>query len=410
MLDLDKWQEIFDTIKKNKLRTFLTGFSVAWGIFMLIVLLGSGQGLSNGIEYQFRDDAINSIWVRSGQTSLPHKGMQPGRRIQFTNEDHSEVRENVEGVEYITSRFYIQGRTHVSYGNEFSNYDIRSVHPDHKYLERTVVTEGRFLNDLDLQQYRKVAVIGVLVKNALFKDEPAIGKYIKVNGIAFKVVGIFEDAGGEGEMEKIYLPITTAQRTFNGANRVAQFMLTTGDRSVSETEETADAIRKKIAARHWFSPEDPRAMSIYNNNESFQQVLNLMSGIRLFVWVVGIGTILAGVVGVSNIMMIVVRERTREFGVRKALGATPWSIVSLILQESVFITGVAGYIGLVLGVAALELVSRNLPNADFFRNPEVDFNLAMWATVVLVAAGTLAGLFPARKAAMIRPIEALRNE
>ena len=410
MLDLDKWQEIFDTIRKNKLRTFLTGFSVAWGIFMLILLLGSGQGLSNGVEYGFRDDAINSIWIRSGQTSIPHKGMQPGRDIQFTNADHDTVRDTIPGVVHTTSRFYLPGNVIVSYRNEHGQFGIRSVHPGHRYVENTIVTEGRFLNDLDIKEFRKTVAIGIRVKSALFHDEPAIGKYLSVNGIAFKVVGIFEDEGGEGEEENIYLPISTAQRTFNGANRVHQFMVTTGNATLEESQAIADAIHDTLAARHRFSAEDPRAVSVSNLNERFQQFVDLMTGIRLFVWVIGIGTILAGVVGVSNIMMIVVRERTREIGVRKAIGATPWSIVTLILQESVFITAVAGYIGLVLGVVTLELAARTIPLPEFIRNPEVDLNVAIWATVLLVLAGSLAGLVPAIKAARIRPIEALRNE
>jgi len=409
MLDLDKWQEIMDTISKNKLRTFLTGFSVAWGIFMLIVLLGSGQGLSNGVQYQFRDDATNSLWIRSGQTSLPHKGLQPGRRIQFTNEDFDEIRATVDGVEHITSRFYIGGMTTVSYGKEHGSFDVRAVHPDHKFLENTIVTTGRFLNEHDLAEYRKTAAIGQLVEQALFKGRSGIGEYIKINGIAFKVVGTFEDVGGESEMEKVYLPITTAQRTFNGSNRVHQIMLTTGTASLEETQAMAQTINRKLAQRHKFSMEDRRAVFIANINEAFARVMGLMTGIRLFVWVIGIGTILAGVVGVSNIMMIVVRERTKEIGVRKVLGATPWSIVSLILQESIFITAVAGYIGLVLGVLVLELVSGQL-NAEFFKDPEVDLGIAIYATLLLVAAGTAAGMFPAVKAAKVRPIEALRDE
>jgi putative ABC transport system permease protein len=409
MLDLDKWQEIMDTISKNKLRTFLTGFSVAWGIFMLIVLLGSGQGLSNGVQYQFRDDATNSMWIRSGQTSLPHKGLQPGRQIQFTNEDFDEIANAVDGVEHITSRFYIGGMTTVSYGKEHGSFDVRAVHPDHKFLENTIVTSGRFLNEHDLAEHRKTTAIGQLVEETLFKGRSGIGEYIEINGIAFKVVGTFEDIGGESEMEKIYLPITTAQRTFNGSNRVHQIMLTTGTASLEETQVMAQAINRKLAQRHNFSMEDRRAVFIANINEAFARVMSLMSGIRLFVWVIGVGTILAGVVGVSNIMMIVVRERTKEIGVRKALGATPWSIVSLILQESIFITAVAGYIGLVLGVVVLELVSGQL-NADFFKNPEVDLGIAIYATLLLVAAGTAAGMFPAVKAAKVRPIEALRDE
>jgi putative ABC transport system permease protein len=410
MFDLDTWQEILDTIRTNKLRSVLTGFSVAWGIFMLIVLLGSGQGLSNGVAYQFRDDAVNSIWVWPGQTSVPYKGLQPGRRIQFTNEDHDDIQTGVDGVEHITSRFYVRGNLTVRYRDETGTFDVRCVHPGHLYLEKTIMTEGRFLNDPDLLEYRKVAVIGVRVKEALFKKEPAIGRNIEINGIAFKVVGLFTDEGGENEQEKIYLPITTAQRAFGGANKVAQIMMTTGEAPLPKTEEMAKEIDQRLATKHTFSVDDPRAVFVRNNNEEFQRFANLMAGIRLFVWIVGIGTILAGVVGVSNIMMISVRERTREIGVRKALGATPWSVVALVLQESILITSVAGYMGLVLGIAVLTIADGVLPPDGFFIRPEVDLAVAIEATVLLIVAGALAGFVPARRAAAVRPVEALRNE
>ncbi len=410
MLDLDTWQEIFETIRKNKLRTFLTGFSVCWGIFMLIVLLGSGQGLANGIEYQFRDDAINSIWIFSGQTSVPHKGLAPGRQIQFENADHDELSTRIDGVEHSTSRFYIPGAVSVRRGKEFGDFDVRCVHPGHRWVENTIVTQGRYLNDLDLGEYRKTAVIGERVRRALFGTEPAIGGQIEINGIAFKVVGVFTDEGGESEQEKIYLPITTAQRAFGGRNDVAQIMLTSGEADLEKTQAMAAEVKRRLARRHRFSEDDSRAVFVRNITESFQRFLQLMTGIRAFIWVIGIGTILAGVVGVSNIMMIAVRERTKEIGVRKAFGATPASIVGMILQESLFITAVAGYIGLVLGVFTLEFVGSKITGGEFFRSPEVDLRIAIWATLVLVAAGTLAGLVPARRAASIRPIEALRDE
>jgi len=411
MLDVDTWQEILETIRANKLRSFLTGFSVAWGIFMLIVLLGSGQGLANGIEYQFRDDAINSIWVFPGQTSIPYKGLGPGRRLQLTNDDREEIRTGVGGVEHITSRFYISGNLRVRYKNETTTFDVRSVHPDHQYLEKTIMTEGRFLNARDLDDYRKVAVIGVRVRDTLFKKEPALGKNIEINGVAFQVVGLFTDEGGENEQEKIYLPITTAQRAFGGGNRVGMVMMTTGDAPLATTEGMAKDVKRRIAARHAFSTEDPRAVFVNNNNEEFQKFTSLMAAIRLFVWIVGVGTILAGVVGVSNIMMITVRERTREIGVRKALGATPWSVVALVLQESILITSVAGYIGLVVGIGVLELAAKNLPaGSDYFRNPNVDLAVAAEATLLLIVAGLAAGFVPARRAAAVRPVEALRNE
>ncbi|MCP3957471.1 MAG: ABC transporter permease [bacterium] len=409
MFSLDNWQEILDTLAKNKLRTLLTGFSVAWGIFMLIILLGSGNGLANGVEYQFRDDAINSLWIRSGQTSMPHQGHRPGRMVQFTNEDHDLIAAAVDGVEHTTGRYYVRSPT-VTYGKESGNYDVRAVHPGHLYVENTIMTEGRYINELDVQQVRKTTVIGDLVKQALFKGEPAIGELIEINGVAFKVVGVFEDAGGQNEMEKIYLPISTAQRTYGGANRLAQMMVTTGDADLAESEAIMDDIRRRIAARHNFAEDDERAMSIFSNLKNFQRFLNLMGGIRLFVWIIGIGTILAGVVGVSNIMMIAVQERTKEIGIRKALGATPRSIIGLVLQESVLITGVAGYIGLVLGVGLLELAAEKMPHSEFFLNPSVDLKVAIYATLLLVLAGAVAGGFPARRAARIRPIEALRDE
>jgi putative ABC transport system permease protein len=407
---MDTWQEILDTVRSNRLRSFLTGFSVAWGIFMLIVLLGSGEGLSHGIENEFRDDAINSIWVYPGQTSVPYRGLGPGRRIQFTNDDHQEIEERIDGVEHITSRYYVSGSMRVRYRDKVSSFDVRAVHPDHRFLEKTIVTEGRFLNDPDLREHRKVAVLGERVKQALFGEAPALGRNVELNGIAFKVVGIYTDVGGEGELEQIYLPISTAQRVFGGANRVAQIMLTTGEAPLERTAGMAEAIEQRLAARHTFSPEDPRAVFVNNNNEEFQRFVSLMRAIRIFIWVVGIGTILAGVVGVSNIMLIAVRERTREIGVRKALGATPGSIVSMVMQESVLITGVAGYAGLVLGVATLETAAQLLPSESFFRNPTVNLTVAVEATLLLVVAGAVAGFVPARRAAAVRPVQALRNE
>ncbi len=410
MFDLDHWQEIFSSIRQNKLRTFLTGFAVAWGILMLVVLLGSGNGLANGIEYQFRDDAMNSIWVRSGTTSLPHKGLKAGRDLRFTNADYESTRLEIDGVEHITARFYPRGALAVSHGKETGSFDIRSVHPDHQHLEKTIVDQGRFLNQIDVAEFRKVAAIGVEVQKSLFGERRAIGEYIEINGIPFKVVGTFRDAGGIGEEQKIYLPISTSQRIFNGADRIGMFMLTTGALPLEETERMTDEITSALATRHRFDPEDKRAVFIRNINETVQRFVNLMAGIRVFVWIIGIGTILAGVVGVSNIMMIAVKERTKEIGVRKALGATPGSILGLVLQEAVLITAISGYLGLVAGVALVELGARGLPDSDFFVNPGVDLPVAAAATLVLITAGALAGLVPALRAARVQPVEALKDE
>jgi putative ABC transport system permease protein len=411
MLDRDTWREILDVVARNKLRTALTGFAVAWGIFMLVVLLGSGNGLAHGIEYQFRDDALNSIWIRSGQTSTPYKGLQPGRQVQFVNADYDEVTGRVRGVEHSTARYMIFGNQKVVYGKETGSFNIRSVHPGHAVVENTKVVEGRYVNRLDVEGFRKSAVIGVLVKQTLFGDEPALGKEIRINGIAFQVVGVFDDEGSDQERELIYLPISTAQRAFGGKNNISHIIYTTGRADLPRTEAMADQSRDILAANHVFDPEDRRAIFVNNNVENFARFLALNAAIRMFVWMVGIGTLIAGVVGVSNIMLVAVKERTREIGIRKAVGATPGSIVGLILQESVLITAVAGYLGLVAGIALLEVVARVLPaESEFFKNPEVDLKTAVSATVLLVVAGTIAGYFPARRAAAVEPVVALRDE
>lgn len=413
MFDLDKWKEIFETIGKNKLRTFLTGFSVAWGIWMLIILLGAGNGLVNGTKDAFKDDATNSLWVYAGSTSEAHDGFQPGRRIQFTNEDYEFIKNDINGVEYITSRFYISGSQTVTYKNEYGDFSIRCVHPDHQFLENTLVKDGRYLNEKDIDEFRKVAVIGILVEQDLFKGENSIGKYINVNGVPFRVVGTFEDKGGEGEMRQIYLPVSTAQKAFGGSNRIAQIMFTSGSASLEETKAMETQLIKQLSQRHHFAQTDQKAVRVRNNLENFMQIFNVLEGIKIFVWIIGIFTLFAGVIGVSNIMLIIVKERTKEIGIRKALGASPFSIISLILLESIFITAVAGYVGLVLGIITLETVNyfiRSGADLGFFQNPEVELKVAILATILLIIAGAIAGLFPALKAASIRPVEALKDE
>ncbi|GAB4410250.1 MAG: ABC transporter permease [Bacteroidia bacterium] len=411
MFDLDKWQEIFATLAKNPLRTFLTSFSVGWGIFMLVLLLGLGKGLENGVRAQFQDDAVNSIWIFPGQTSLPHDGLQPGRDIRLTNEDYEAIRREVDPEDHITGRFYIPGNVQIAYGNQYGDYSVSCVHPSHQYLENTYVDAGRFINQRDLDEYRKVAVVGAKVKATLFEGRDPIGKYIKVNNIPFKVVGTFRDFGQQDEEEIIYLPISTAQRTFNGQNRLSRIMFTVGDASVEESKAIEERIRNLMAERHRFDTQDPRAMYINNMVAEFQQFMNVMTGIQVFIWIIAGGTILAGIIGVSNIMIIVVKERTLEFGVRKALGATPWSIVSLILQESVFITTLAGYVGMLGGMGLLQLIGPGISESvEIFGQPEINIRIALASLLLLVVSGCIAGLIPARRAAAIRPIEALRAE
>ncbi|MCK4919634.1 MAG: ABC transporter permease [Bacteroidales bacterium] len=411
MFDLDKWQEIFSTIRKNKLRTFLTGFSVAWGIFMLIILLGSGYGLENGVREQFKGGAVNGVWITSGMTSKAYKGLQPGREVKFTNEDYDLVKGSVDGIDLISSRFWINQDNTFAYKNNFGNFTISPVHPDYGKIKELEVIEGRFVNNFDLEKYRKVIVIGEIIKEALFKypDTIAIGKYINVAGVPFQVIGVFHDEGSETEQRRAYVPIFTAQRVFSGDNRINQVSFTT-NLGVEKSNAMLETITRQLAAFHSFDPADQRAISAWNKAEEFERTMKLFAAIRLFIWIIGIGTIIAGVVGVSNIMLIVVKERTKEIGIRKAIGASPRSVVSLILQESILITGFAGYIGLVAGVFLLEIVSKYMPPSDFFANPQADFQIAVSATILLVISGALAGLIPSLRAARIKPIVALRDE
>lgn len=407
MFDIDKWDEIFETLSKNKLRTFLTGFSVFWGIFMLVILLGAGNGLKNGIKKEFNDDAINSIWIRGGITNLEYDGLKSGRHIQLKNDDFIKI-SGMEGADKATARYNLWDGT-VNYGAEGGSFRIRSVHPDHMFIENTIITQGRFVNDNDLKEYRKIAVIGVGVVEQVYKEIDPIGTYLNINGIPFKIVGVFRDDGGEREEQLIYLPFTTGQRVFAGMDNVDNIIITTGDLSLKESNEMTENIHNSLALDKRFDPNDQRAVRVRNNNDSFQEIMNIITGMKVFILVIGTGTIVAGVVGVSNIMTIVIKERTKEFGIRKALGATPFSIISLVLQESIFVTSLAGIFGLMTGIALLELLGPNI-ESDFFVNPEVDVKIALGTIVLLVIAGAFAGFIPARRAAKIKPVVALRDE
>lgn len=412
MFNLDRWREIFDTLWRNKLRSLLTAFSMAWGIFMLVLLLGLGNGLSNGVQQGFADDATNSVWVFTGVTTLPHQGMPLGRRIVLANRDVDATR-RIPQVDHVTGRFAISAGgvdPKVTAGKKAQSVDIRSVHPDHLYLERTKMKYGRYITDVDLHQRAKIAVIGVEVATNLFGEEQVVGRWIHVGSVAYQVVGVFTDDGGEDENMKVYLPISTAQAAYSGSDRVHTLMFTVGDANVEETKAIAERVKAQLAASHNFDPNDKQALRVRNNVEQFQRIKSIFSMISLFVWIMGAGTIIAGVVGISNIMMIVVRERTKEIGIRKALGAHPMHIIGSVVQEAVALTAAAGYLGLCAGVGLLALISSVIPKNDMFAEPSIDLGVALGATAVLMIAGTLAGLFPALSAARVNPIEALRDE
>ena len=404
----DALQEIFATLQRNKLRTALTALSVAWGMLMLVVLLGAGRGLENGAAYEFRDEAVNSLWIFPGKTSRPFAGRGPGREVKLMNDDYDALQRNFPSIDHISARFYMWGEFTVSYGAKHSAFDMRGTHPGHQFVEKTIITQGRFLNDADLAERRKVCVIGSRVVSFLFGKKPPLGEYLLIHGLSYRVVGVFEDVGGEAELKKIYVPITTAQLIYKQPGRVHQIMFTIGDASLAESLRLADQVTRFMAKRKGVSPDDRQAMRVQNNVAQFERVNSVFVWIRAFVWIVGIGTLLAGVVGVSNIMLISVKERTREIGIRKALGATPWSIISLVIGEAVIVTSVAGYCGLLAGVGVIELAAHSLKDVPYMRQPDVDLSVALTAAAVLVFCGALAGFFPARHAATISPIEALR--
>ena len=409
MFDYDKWNEIYYSLKNNKLRAFLTGFSVGWGIFMLIILLGVGQGLQNGVEGQFSSDAVNSVWLGGGKTSMPYKGLKEGRKIQFKNKDYEAIKKDFPQVENVSARLNVWGGSSIIYKGEYATFDLKAVHPKHQYVENIEVIEGRFINDKDITDYRKSAVIGRLAKDILFKDEDPIGKVVEINGINFQIVGVFKDARDQ-EMKRLYLPISVFQKLFSGTENIGQISMTAPLETQAEMDSLKQDLRKKISQLHQFDPRDQRAVWVWGNFEEYLQFMQLFGGIKAFIWIVGLLTIVAGIVGVSNIMLVVVKERTKEIGIRKAIGAQPSSIISLIVFESVVVTSVAGYIGMLPGVFLLEMISKYMPAGDFFANPSVDFSVIMTAIIVLVFAGVIASYLPARKAAMIKPIEALNDE
>jgi len=407
MFDIDKWQEILGTISKNKLRTFLTGFSVAWGIFILIVLLGAGQGLRNGAESQFMRDAVNSIDIAGGVTTMPYKGIKPGREITLKTGDYEYLKNNIEHLEAFSAA--LGGNTqNMSYKNRYGSFTVRSCLPDHDYLENASIMSGRFINENDIKEYRKVCSIGYPVRDELFKKENPIDKYIDVEGTPYKVVGVFTDPGN-GDINRIYVPLTTYQRASGSKDHVENLWASLDKEASLSGSKQVEQIRNLLAKRYNFNPADFNAVRVENWGEEYKRIMNMLDGIKIFIWIIGICTLLAGIVGVSNIMMIVVKERTNEIGVRKALGATPVSIVMLVVQESIFITAVSGYIGLVLGVGLLQVMSNNI-QGDFFKNPSIDFNLAITATLMIIFAGALAGFFPALRAAKVQPVEALRAD
>lgn len=413
MFDIDRWAEIYQTLSKNKLRSALTAFGVIWGIIMLIVMLGAGSGLQNGVESDFSGRVANSVFMWSNTTSMPYKGFQKNRWFSLNNEDTEALKE-IPGLDLISPGLQLggwRGANNVTYKNRTGAFEINGFAPDVQYIKLLKMQTGRFLNDRDLNEYRKVCVIGKITTAVLFPNEDPIGKYILVSGVYFQVVGTFHSGlngdDSEDEDRSIYIPFTTFQKAFNQGNSVHWFTLTSKKGlSISIIEEEAKQILKK---RHDVHPDDPRAIGGWNMEKEVEKFTMIFTGIKALSWFVGTLTLLAGVIGISNIMLIIIRERTQEIGVRRALGATPVSIVVQIVLESMILTTFSGIIGIIAGVWLLELVGPYIQH-DYFSNPEVAFSTVFTAFGILVFSGVFAGIIPSLRAVNIKPIEALRTE
>lgn len=409
MFSSDSWQEIFQTIKKNKLRTFLSGFTVSLGIFIFIILLGFGNGLTNSFNEFFVDDATNTFFIFPGKTSVPYKGYKANRLIQFKNDDLADIQQNFRFyLEYISPRVF--RNANVIYKNKSNSYSFRGVGPSHQFSEKTIIMKGRYIDDEDVKNKTKYAVIGRLVEKDLFGNESALGKYININNTAYKVTGVFQDEGGDNEERNIFVPYTTIQLAEKNTDKIDQIVLAfKPELGYSGAVIFEEKLTTFLKEKHHISSADENGIFIrniandLNSNQQFATVL------KIIVSFVGIGTLIAGVIGISNIMVFVVKERTKELGVRKALGATPFNIIAMILQESVFITIIAGYVGLFSGILVLQFIGISLENY-FIKNPFIDMGTAIFSTILLILCGALAGYVPAKKAANIKPIVALRDE
>ena len=409
MFSIDRWQEIFYSIKQNKLRTFLSGFTISLGLFIFIILFGFGNGLKNGFSRDFILDSSSTINIIPGKTTEAYLGLQQNRNITLKNEDFDLVRKEYNHeLEYKTST--ITQPENVIYKTSSGIYTVQATYPDKQYIEKAIVTSGRFLNQSDINNKTKFAVIGRLVEKDLFKNEKALGKYINIGGINYKVVGIFSDEGGDNDERIIYIPITTLQILKKNTDEVSQIDVAyLSDMEPSVAVKLGDEIEKTLRTKLKISPSDRTGLVIRNRAQNMEDTYSFFMVISSLVMFIGFGTIMAGIIGISNIMVYIVKERTKEIGIRKALGARPLSIVGLILQESIFITVLSGITGVALGSLTLYLIGNNL-STYLIVDPSVSKELLFFATLSLITFGSIAGFIPARKAAKIKPIEALSSD
>lgn len=420
-MNRDRWQEIWMVLSRNKLRTLLTAFGVFWGIFMLVIMLGSGRGLKNGAEANFGSSARNSVFMWAQSTSKAYQGFNARRNLSLKLSDAEAIKREIPEVQYISPRCQAggyRGSNNVTRGVKTGAFNIYGDTPEYANIEKFDIDKGRYLNRNDLKEHRKVSFIGKEVYNALYqKGEEPIGTYLKVQGVNYKVIGVFSSASSspqtaERQEKAMIIPITTFQRTYNWGNNIGWLSFT----SIPSVKATV--VEKKVEdllkRRHQVHPDDERAFGGYNLQEEFERITSLITGIQWLSLIVGTLTLLAGAVGVSNIMVVTVRERTREFGIRRALGAPPSTIVGMVISEAVVLTLFAGMAGVIIGVWSLEGIASYMESMEvqgaFFRNPGVTLNSVLTSLALLLGAGLLAGLIPARRAIQIKPVDALRFE
>jgi putative ABC transport system permease protein len=415
IFDIDRWQEIWITITHNKTRSFLTAFGVFWGMFMLVAMVGAGVALQRGMSSQIEGFATNSCFVWAEQTDLPYKGFKKARQWNMENADIPVLLNKIPEIQFLAPVLFGNGGTNnVTRNDKVGSFSVKGNYPAYNKIDESKMVKGRYINDIDITEKRKVCVIGERVLEVLFpKNEDPIGKNIQVNGIYFQVIGVAHhtsdiNIGGRSE-ETVILPFSTMQQAFNQGNRI-HFMAVTAQPGI-KVKVVEDKIHEVLKSIHNISPDDKKAVGGMNIEDQFTMFLYLGIGIASLIWIVGLGTLLAGGIGVSNIMLVTVRERTKEIGIRRALGATPRNIIAQILSESIILTLIAGVAGLMVGVGLLALVGMALSQGDqFFKDPQISFTVAIAALFILLVIGTLAGFIPANRAMNIKPIEAIREE
>lgn len=421
MFDIDRWKEIISALKKNKLRSFLTAFGVFWGIFMLIIMAGAGKGLEHGITDGVGQVATNSFFMWTEDTSEPYKGFRRGRYWSYDNDDVTYIRQKIDEVDVVSPRLFgFRGGNNTVRGDKTGVFNIKGDYPEWTKIDPVEIKKGRWLNDVDILQKRKICVIGEKVQEEMFKqDEEPIGQYLRVNGVYYQVVGVIKpisniNINGRTE-ESIFLPFSTMQVAYNYGNSV-HIMGVTAKKGYSASF-VEDKVMAAIKERHSISPTDVQAIGHINLEKQFKMFSSLFMGIQILTWIVGIGTLLAGVIGVSNIMLVIIKERTQEIGVMRAIGATPRKVISQIIMESVFLTTMAGYLGLFFGIIVLEGTNRLLEMAKaggndniFIKDPGISLTVAVACLMILIISGAIAGYIPAKKAVEIKPIDALRAE